>query len=194
MPHLPTDRNCDVCMRTEITEAPCRRRTGEAPLHAEKFGDLTTADHKVLDEEGKSRDNHRYAVVVQDLATQRFHSWPCKQNLHMKRTKKSLLKFLEPSQAPKVENTDNSMEFGRVCEVLSWDHRTSAPHRSETNGIAERAVRRVKEGTSAVLLQSGLDERLWSDSMECNCYLRNVVQKTIWRPIQRANNTFWSNG
>ena len=27
------------------------------------------------------------------------------------------------------------------------------PHRSETNVIAERAVRRVKEGTSAVLLQ-----------------------------------------
>ena len=30
--------------------------------------------------------------------------------------------------------------------------------RSETNGIAERAVRRVKEGTSAVLLQSALNE------------------------------------
>ena len=28
----------------------------------------------------------------------------------------------------------------------------------KTNGIAERAVRRMKEGTSAVLLQSGLDE------------------------------------
>ena len=38
----------------------------------------------------------------------------------------------------------------------------------------ERAVRRVKEGTSAVLLQSGLDERRWSDSMECYCYLRDV--------------------
>ena len=47
-------------------------------------------------------------------------------------------------------------------------------HRSETNGITERAVRRVKEGTSAVLLQSGLDEKWWSDSMECYCYLRNV--------------------
>ena len=38
---------------------------------------------------------------------------------------------------------------------------------SETNGIAERAVRRVKEGTSAVLLQSGLNASWWADSMEC---------------------------
>ena len=51
---------------------------------------------------------------------------------------------------------------------------TSTPHRSETNGIAERAVRRVKEGTSAVLLQSGLDENWCADSMECESYLRNI--------------------
>ena len=49
------------------------------------------------------------------------------------------------------------------------------PHRSETNGIAERAVRRVKEGTSAALLQSGLNESWWADSMECFTYLRNVT-------------------
>ena len=70
--------------------------------------------------------------------------------------------------------TDNSSEFGKSCEDLSWNHCTSTPHRSETIGIAERAVRRVKEGTSAVLLQSGLDKELWADSMECYCYLRNV--------------------
>ena len=39
----------------------------------------------------------------------------------------------------------------------------STPHRSETSGIAERAVRRVKEGTSAVLLQSGLNESWWAE-------------------------------
>ena len=44
----------------------------------------------------------------------------------------------------------------KSCQRLSWNHRTSTPHRSGTNGIAERAVRRVKEGTSAVLLQSGI--------------------------------------
>ena len=47
--------------------------------------------------------------------------------------------------------------------------------RSETDGIAERAVRRVKEGTSAVLLQSGLNESWWADSLEFYTYLRNVT-------------------
>ena len=49
--------------------------------------------------------------------------------------------------------------------------RLTAP---KQNGVAERAVRRIKEGTSAVLLQSGLDEKWWADSMECYCYLRDV--------------------
>ena len=35
-------------------------------------------------------------------------------------------------------------------------------------------MRRIKEGTSAVLLQSGLDEKWWADSMECYYHLRNV--------------------
>ena len=36
-------------------------------------------------------------------------------------------------------------------------------------------MRRVKEGTSAVLLQSGLNDSWWADSMECYTYLRNVI-------------------
>ena len=67
--HSPKDRNCEVCLRTKMTKAPCRRRTGEAVPRAEKFGDLITADHKVFNEEGESGHNHRYPVVVQDLTT-----------------------------------------------------------------------------------------------------------------------------
>ena len=71
---------------------------------------------------------------------------------------------MEPHRKPKVIYTNNSLELGKACEDLSWNHCTSTPHRSETDGIAERAVRRVKEGTSAVMLQSGLDENWWADS------------------------------
>ena len=76
--HFPEDRNCEVCLRTKMTRAPCRRRTDEAVPRAEKFGGLTTTDHQVLNEGGESRTNHRYVVAVQDLATQRIQSHPCK--------------------------------------------------------------------------------------------------------------------
>ena len=172
--HFPKDRNCEICKRTKITRAPCRRRKGEAVPRAANFGDLITADHKVLSDNCESRNNHRYAVVVRDLATQWIQAYPCK-NKTSQETQRSLQKFLEPERKPKVISTDNSLEFGKACEDLSWNHCTSTPHRSETNGIAERAVRRVKEGTSAVLLQSGLNESWWADSMECYTYLRNVT-------------------
>ena len=172
--HFPKDRNCEICKRTKITRAPCRRRNGEAVPRAVNFGDLITADHKVLCDNCESRNNHRYAIVVQDLATQWIQAYPCK-NKTSQETQRSLQKFLEPERKPKVIYTDNSLEFGKACDDLSWNHCTSTPHRSETNGIAERAVRRVKEGTSAVLLQSGLNESWWADSMECYTYLRNVT-------------------
>ena len=114
--HFPKDRNCDVCSRTKITRNPCRRRNGEASIpRAEKFGDLRTADHKVLNEEGESRNNHRCAVVVQDLATQWIQFYPC-QTKTSQETEKSLRKFLEPSQKPKGIYTDNSLEFGESRE------------------------------------------------------------------------------
>ena len=160
--------------RTKITTAPCRRRSGGAAPRAEIFGHLIIADHKVLSESCESRNNYRYAIVVQDLATQWIQSFLCKTKTSQE-TQRSLQKFLEPDRNPEVIYTDNSLEFGKACEDLSWNHCSSTPHRSETNGIAERAVRRVKECTSAVLLQSGLDENLWADSMECYTYLRNVT-------------------
>ena len=152
--HFPKVRNCNVCLRTNVTGAPCRKRTGEALPRAENVGDLITADHKVLSDNCESRNNHRYAVVVQYLATQWTQSYPCKTKTSQEKARM----FLARSEKPKVIYTDNSMEFGNAREDLSWNHCTSTPHRSETNGIAERAALRVKEETSAVLLQSGLDE------------------------------------
>ena len=134
--HFPEDRNCSICQRTKITKAPCRRRVGGAVLRAENFGDLITADHKSLSENCESRNNHRYAGLSHSMDPGIFVSTKTSQE-----TQRSLQKFLEPERKPKVIYTDNSLEFGKACEDLSWNHCTSAPHRSETNGIAERAVR-----------------------------------------------------
>ena len=169
----PEDRNCEICQRTKITRDPCRRHNGGAVPRAENFGDLITADHKVPSDNCESRNHHRYAVVVQDLATQWIQAYLCKTKTSQE-SQRSLQKFLEPDRKPKVIYIDNSLKCGNACEDLSWNHCTSTPHRSETNGIAERAVRRVKEGTSAMQLQSGLGNEWWADSVECYCYLRNM--------------------
>ena len=98
--HFPKDRNCEICRRTKITSAPCRRRSGEAVPRAANFGDLITADHKVLSDKCESRNNHRYAVVVQDLATQWIQAYLCK-NKTSQETQRSLQKFLEPDRTQK---------------------------------------------------------------------------------------------
>ena len=116
--HFPKDRNCEICKRTKITRAPCRRRNGEAVPRAVNFGDLITADHKVPSDNCESRNNHRYAIVVQDLANQWIQAYPCK-NKTSQETQRSLQKFLEPERKPKVIYTDNSLEFGKACEDLS---------------------------------------------------------------------------
>ena len=43
--HFPKDRNCEICQRTKITRAPCRRSIGRVVPRAKIFGDLITADH-----------------------------------------------------------------------------------------------------------------------------------------------------
>ena len=138
-------------------EGPLQKTLWRSSSSSSKVCDLTTADHKVFNEEDESRNNHQYAVVVQG-PRHSMDSISSMQTKTSQTTEKSLRMFHEPLPKPKVINTDNFLECGKSCEELSRNHRTSTPHRSETNGIAERAVRRIKEGFSVVLLRSGLDE------------------------------------
>ena len=52
--HFPKDRNCEICQRTKITRAPCRRRNGGAVPRAENFGDKKTAEHNARSENCES--------------------------------------------------------------------------------------------------------------------------------------------
>ena len=92
---------------------------------------LVTADHKVLNEGGASRDSHRYAVVVQDLATQWIQSYPCKTK-SPQNTEKSLFKFLEPSQGTEsyIHRHLDQIRESMWCFIMESPHFNS--HRSET--------------------------------------------------------------
>ena len=124
------------------------------------------ADHKVFSDNCESRNDHRYAVVVQNLTTEWIQTCPCKTKTATETQKK-----LEKVLGAKKE-TDNSLEFGKVCEDLSWNHCTSTSHKSKTNGIAERALRKKKKKT------------FWKRSSTENIHLgtaaTNSKRKSCW--------------
>ena len=173
--HFPKDRNCEICNRTKITRAPCRRRNGEAVPRAVNFGDLITADHKVLSDNCESRNNHRYAVVVQDLATQWIQAYPCKNKTSQKKPREACKNSWNPRGNLKSFTLTIPWNLAKLVKIspgiIARLHHTDR----RLMVLRKRAVRRVKEGTSAVLLQSGLNESWWADSMECYTYLRNVT-------------------
>ena len=84
------------------------------------------------------------------------------------------MKFLRPDIKAKRVYTDNSKELGKAVHQLCTCHDTVAPCTPAANGVIERAVRRVKEGTRAALLQSGLPDRWWHKAMTCYYFLRNI--------------------
>ena len=93
--HFPDDRNCEICQRTKITSVLCRRINGGGAVpRDENFGDLITADHKVHSDYCECRNNHRYAVVVQDLATQWIQAYPCRTKTSQETQTKKLAKVL----------------------------------------------------------------------------------------------------
>ena len=146
-----------------MTRAPCRRRTGVVVPRAEDFGGFDNS-------RSQSPQRGRWfskQSPIRSRGTRSSHSMASVSNQNFSADRKELTKVFRT-----VGKAESHLHWQFIG--ISWNHCTSTFHRSKTNGIAERAVRREKEGTSAVLLQSGLDEKWWADSMECYCYLRNV--------------------
>ena len=169
----------------------------------EEFGDLITAEHKVLNEGIEPQNNHRYAVVVQDLAIQWIQSYPCKTQTSQE-TEKNLRKFLEKSQKPKVTYTNDSLEFGKPCDELSWNHRTATPHRAETSKNCRTSCtsskRRDISGIVAIWIEWKVvvgfhGMQLLSAKCPKPLGRREIsIWKEIWGVIQRTNYTNWRIG
>ena len=126
------------------------------------------------------------ALIVQDLSTYWLQAYAC-ETKSGKETLTCLQTFFGDT-VPRHMCTDGSGEFKSAIETLGCLHDTSRPYTPQTNAKAERAVRTVKEGTSALVIQSGLPEEFWPWAMTCFCFLRNVsdcvtndnILKTPW--------------
>ena len=184
--HFPKGRNCDICLKTRKTKASCRRRSGEAPFYEQKS--LVTWSLSI--NKSSTKDVNPETIIG-------TLSW-CKilplSGFKLFRAKQKLLR----------RRTDNSIEFGKAREDLSWNHphfNTSSIrdtwHRWKSRSSSQRrhisSIATVRIGWKVLGGFYGMQ----LPSAKCPRPLgrrENATWKTIWRIIQRASNTFWSNG
>eukprot|EP00973_Karenia_brevis_P071738 9968544-Karenia_brevis.AAC.1 len=81
-----------------------------------------------------------------------------------------------PHMKPKHIYTDSSPELIKAMHDLGWSgiHDISLPYRPQTNEVAERAGRRVKEGTSTSLIQTGSHGPWWAEAQRHFCFMYNA--------------------
>ncbi len=91
---------------------------------------------------------------------------------------KAMQHFVGADEQLKMFYSDNAPELLEAVKCLGWRHLTSLPHRPKTNGVVERQVRSVIEGTRALLLQAGMPAKWWSRACRCFCVLRNATRET----------------
>ena len=181
--HFPRDPNCQICQDNKIQRASRRQRAAadrrpDALPEAKEFADHIVGDHKIINEADQSKDRDRAALVLQDRATWWLQAYAA-QTKSAPECIAALRRFVGPQGRAKLFYSDNSGELGAACEELGWVHDTSTPYRSESNGIAENAVKRVNEGTSCTLSQSGFSDPWWKEAMQTFCFLRCVVDQLV---------------
>ena len=90
---LLTSRKTEIARSARGPKSQGHRALAESYLVQKFLVILLQQITKVLSEGCESRNTHRYAVVVQDLATQWIQSYPCKAKTSQE-TQKELAKVL----------------------------------------------------------------------------------------------------
>ena len=64
----------------------------------------------------------------------------------------------------------NAPELITAARACQWRPSTATTGMPQTNGVAERSVRTVKEGSSCGIVQSGSSTNWWPDASEHFCF------------------------
>ena len=131
------------------------RRRKDSPAPADNQDDDDDSDDD--DEANRKLDTNwlpnsaSCALVVFDCYTKWLACYP-KATKSANETMQSLQHFAGPQDKVEWIHTDNAPELKAAVANLRWRSATSTPYRPQSNGLAERMVRKVKDGARAMLV------------------------------------------
>ena len=141
-----------------------------------EFEDSFVSNHKIVNKSTPDRKYARCAQIMKNATTEWFHAYPsprCSTDTVVE----NVLRFHPPKVLPEHVYTGDAKEFRGAAKRLDIPSDVGTPHHSASKATVERCVQAVNEGTSAALVQSGLDEMWWPDAMICFGFLEQVCDK-----------------
>ena len=173
--HLPKNYDCTSCMRSKVNQKRKRRRICKKyTTEACKFGDSVTGDRLISNGIlSNGIDGEAVGFLLRDHATKFKQLYPAATK-SAKECEVALKRFQGPMFINRILHlyTDGAPEIVQAGKNLRTCHDTSTP--SATNGIAEREIGIVLEGTRTLLEHSGLPTSYWPYASRCFCHHANI--------------------
>jgi hypothetical protein len=173
--HQPKNKYCKACTRCKMQRTPCKRGASSSyGPKPENFGDICTCDHIIAyDELSKGINGEQEALVIVDIATGWMFGYPVKTK-SAKDVIASVIDF-SPLREIKLMHSDPAPELRAAMGSLEIAFESAPVGVKGANGVAERMVRTVVEGTRTLLENAGLPLVYWPFAMKCFCLLYNVT-------------------
>ena len=176
MTHYPKNPWCPDCMKSKCPRKHCRRMLERDLPEIKQFADLLTMDHIVAhSKRSMGVTGDKSALAIEDRATGYFEGYPLGTK-GADNTGAALREFLGTKKAKRAW-TDGSGELQVALAKLNIVHDTATPYRPQTNGRAERLVRKIMEGTRTLLLAAGLPPGFWPYAMRAFCFGSNIAMR-----------------
>ena len=197
MTHEPKNPHCAACQQAKMQAKPTpdrsKRPGGDPNPEAKVFGDCITADHSIAHaERDQGLEGEATLLVVKDAYTTWLGAYP----LPNKSSEEAVaaLKDFVGSDEVKLFYRDGSPELEKAAEDLKWTRGTSTPGRPETNGRAERAVRKVLNACRTILLFAGLSPKFWPFAARYFALVHNITLNdngfAAWERRKGSENKF----
>lgn len=142
--------------------------------------DATILHFDTFDATKRSISGNLYMVVAVDEFSNYRFATPVADKVEIRNVVKTIIKQVELESKRMVARivTDQGSEFMNA-DLRSWvaengiGHVVSTAYTPQQNGVAERAVRAIKEAGTTQLLNSGLPAILWDESAMAATYALN---------------------
>ena len=153
-------------MRAKVNQKQKRRRSPRKhTTDAQKFGDSVIGDHLTANGiQSNGIDGEAVGFLLRDHAIKIKQLYPAATTTSKECEIFLRKRFHGPMMSNRITHlyTDGAPEIVKAGKNLRTCHDTSTPLRSAINGIAEREIRNVLEGTRTLLEHSGLPNPYWA--------------------------------